>query len=74
MSRGETPHTAMAIAHLYNASKTPYKEAYSDYLLKTSFRRAIQGVSVSMDKFANALREATKAIHKFSVNLRGDNV
>lgn len=41
MSHGETPKSARAIALLYNASKTPYKEAYSDYLLRTRVKKVM---------------------------------
>lgn len=70
MSHGEQIHQARAIAFLYNARNIPYKEAYSDYLVKIAMRRAfvqlveaantagknIKAMAISLGKLTEAMK------------------
>lgn len=66
MSRGVPRNRARAIAFLYNASGTPYKKAYSNYLLKTSFKSAISNLTKAIVTFSDKLNKTTKSFNKLA--------
>lgn len=63
MFHGEPIRKARAIAFLYNARNIPYKEAYSDYLVKIRMRKAF----AQLAKAANMVGKNIKAM---AVSLR----
>lgn len=71
MSHGETPKSARTIAFLYNSRKIPYKKAYSDYLLKTSFKRAMSRMASSAVKVTKSFPKLAAACNKMATSLRG---
>ena len=81
MSRGEQRDQARAIAFLYNVSGTPYKKAYSDYLLKTSLKRVAKNLSrafglvgKNIQSFVQAFNILDEALMCKTVqNLEGNN-
>lgn len=62
MSHGEQKHKARAIAFLYHSCGTPYREAYSDYLIKI-------GINKAFSRLAKAAAELGTSIQKISISL-----
>ena len=71
MSHGETPKSARTIALLYQSNKMPYKKAYSDYLFKTSFKRAMSRMAMSAAEATKSIKKVAEACKKMATSLRG---
>lgn len=72
MSKGEPRNRARVIAFLYNVSGTPYKKAYSDYLLKTSLTRAAKAATRAFALFGCEIRAVTQAFKRLNKELQND--
>lgn len=66
MSHGEQIHRARAIAFLYNARNISYKEAYSDYLLKTAMTRAFSRMSQVAKNLGDSIKNVAQSLKKFA--------
>jgi hypothetical protein len=66
MMHGEQRDRARVIAFLYNANGTPYKKAYSDYLSKTSFKRATDTLAKVAFDFGKRIAEVAQSFRKFA--------
>ena len=66
MSHGEQPHKARAIAFIYNSYKTPYKKAYSDYLLQVGTKRSFAKLSASCAKLGEGLIKCAQSLKKLT--------
>ena len=69
MSKGESLHSARAIAFLYNSSKKPYKKAYQEYLLRHSTQKAFESFSRSMRSFGDSIAVVSENFYKFICTL-----
>lgn len=70
MSHGETLYSARAIAFMCNASNVPYKEAYSEYLLKTSFKRMSRNLSLTLQGLGSSLQFVTEAFNRLAFSMK----
>ena len=70
MSHGETLHSARAIAFMYNATNTPYKKAYSDYLTKTKLTRLSRKLSLAFQGFSSNLQSAVQAFNRLAFSMK----
>lgn len=71
MSHGETMRRARAIAFIYNSYKTPYKKAYSDYLLQVGVNRSFAKLSASCAELGEGLIRCAQLLKKL-VEVLGD--
>lgn len=62
MSHGESLHSARAIAFLYNSSKTSYKEAYRNYLLRKSIKKVIESFLYSMGAVRDSIMSVAESL------------
>lgn len=74
MSHGETLYSARAIAFMYNVNNVPYKEAYSEYLLKTSFKRMARKVSLAFRGLGSNIQSVVQAFNRLAFSMKEMNV
>lgn len=70
MSHGETPHSARTIAFLYHSKNMSYKNAYSDYLLKTSIKRSFKRISKAVVECGRDLAIVATALNKLAFSMK----
>ncbi len=70
MSHGETLHSAKTIAYLYRSRDMSYKNAYSDYLSKTSIKRSFERLSKAAVKCGKALTSVVTAFNKLAFSMK----
>ena len=70
MSHGEQINRARAIAFLYNARGIPYKEAYRDYLFRTSFIRSMSKLGEACARLGTNIASAAQSLGKLANALK----
>lgn len=73
MSHGEQIHRARAIAFLYNARNMPYKEAYSDYLVKIRMRPVFAQLVEAANKAGESIKAMAISLKKFTEVMKNAN-
>jgi hypothetical protein len=74
MSQGESRNSAIAIAFLYNATNTPYKKAYLDYLIKTRLLRSSIDLSLAFQRCGSSLQSVAQAFNRLAFSMKEMNV
>lgn len=70
MAHGESKRKAQTIAHLYNVSNKPYKDAYLNYCLKKSFSfgATCKKLSDALVAMGVSVRNLATAFKLFALN------
>lgn len=70
MSHGETLYSARTIAFMYNATNTPYKEAYLDYLTKTKLKRLARKLSLAFEGLGSNIQSVVQAFNRLAFSMK----
>ena len=72
MCKGEQIRQARTIALRYNTRGVPYKEAYTDYLLKTSIPRVLSKFGQAAKVLGDNIAKITQSLKKFTEVIKNE--